>query len=330
MTMNRVSTALLAAALGLTTSACGEDENRPIYRSFDQDLVEVAQAQGLTEFLRVADLVGASNGLDIDTGNGTVLTLFAPTDAAFNGLDPGVRDALEANPSLYNKVFRFHALGGSRPSTVVTASVGGTLETVIGESITVQVDGGTVTLEGGPDLSGETTTANITTVDLYASNGIIHVIDSVLLPPLNIAEVATVAGLSSLVTAATDVELDGALTGPGPLTVFAPTNEAFAALGVDLTTIPTSTLSAVLAHHLVTGPLDDEGMVTEGQLLAADLSDGDELFTATGTLTVGVTDGMVTLTDGSGNTVNVIETDIRTLTGVVHLIDGVLIPATED
>ncbi|MEO1338498.1 MAG: fasciclin domain-containing protein, partial [Myxococcota bacterium] len=97
--------------------------------------------------------------------------------------------------------------------------------------------------------------------------------------------------------------------------VFAPTNGAFDDADIDPTMTSTDTLAAVLSHHAVVG-----------QALSTSLEDGQVITTLNGDITVNIDGDDVTLTDGAGNTVNVIATDIRTLTGVVHLIDGVLIP----
>jgi uncharacterized surface protein with fasciclin (FAS1) repeats len=141
----------------------------------------------------------------------------------------------------------------------------------------------------------------------------------------DIVDTAIEAGsFETLVTAVQAAELEETLRSDGPFTVFAPTDEAFAALPegtVDtLLQDPTGDLAGILTYHVV-----------EGEVMAADIAemDGQEITTVNGaTATVNVADdGSVSLTDAAGNQVNVIETDIETSNGVIHVIDGVLMPA---
>jgi len=127
---------------------------------------------------------------------------------------------------------------------------------------------------------------------------------------------------STLVEAVTAAELAETLSGDGPFTVFAPTNDAFAALPegtLDELLLPENqeTLAAVLTYHVV-----------GAEVMSSDLTDGQEVETVQGeTLTVGVSDAGVTITDAGGNTVNVVLADVDASNGVIHAIDGVLLPA---
>ena len=127
---------------------------------------------------------------------------------------------------------------------------------------------------------------------------------------------------STLVTAVDSGGLAETLSGDGPFTVFAPVNDAFAALPpgtLDSLLLPENQdqLAAVLTYHVV-----------PQEAMSDDLSDGMTVTTVQGQpLTVGVTDAGVTLTDATGNTVSVVQADIDAGNGVVHIIDGVLIPA---
>jgi len=141
--------------------------------------------------------------------------------------------------------------------------------------------------------------------------------------PATVVDVAASnADFSTLVTAVKSAGLVDTLSGPGPFTVFAPTNEAFGALPagtVDNLLKPENSekLTSVLTYHVV-----------PGEVLSGSLKDGMVVTTVEGeTLTVGVgTDG-VTLTDASGNKVSVAKADIEAGNGVVHVINGVLLPA---
>ena len=154
-----------------------------------------------------------------------------------------------------------------------------------------------------------------------------------------VAEEATAAGtivdvaagdetFSTLVAAVTAAELGEVLSGEGPFTVFAPTNDAFAKLPEGtvekLTTEDTETLGAILTYHVV------EGAVDAATLTEAIAGAGEEGFTVTtvggGTFTAAVVDGAVVLTDAAGNTSTVVTTDVEASNGLVHVIDTVLMP----
>ena len=177
--------------------------------------------------------------------------------------------------------------------------------------------------------------ANIVAADIETSNGVIHVIDAVILPPAgesemeqedaaasgesdesDIVDTAIAAGdFGTLVTAVQEAGLVDALKGEGPFTVFAPTDEAFEAL-------PEGTIEALLA--------DPEGDLTQvllyhvipGKIMAGDLSDGLEAETLQGNSLTFTIMGDQAMVDG----VNIIATDIETSNGVIHVIDAVLLP----
>lgn len=134
---------------------------------------------------------------------------------------------------------------------------------------------------------------------------------------------------STLVTAVTAAELGETLSGEGPFTVFAPTNDAFAKIPeetlTELTTNDTETLASILTYHVVAGE------VNAATLTAAIEEAGDEGYTITtvngGTLTANVVDGAVVLTDAAGGTSTVTATDVEASNGMIHVIDTVLMPA---
>ena len=140
----------------------------------------------------------------------------------------------------------------------------------------------------------------------------------------DIVDTAVGAGdFETLVAAVQAAGLEETLRGEGPFTVFAPTDEAFAALPpgtVDtLLEDPEGDLSDILTYHVISG-----------EVLAADVAgmDGQTVTTVNGaTLTVGVEGEQVSLTDAAGNTVQVVATDVAADNGVIHVIDGVLMPA---
>ncbi len=140
----------------------------------------------------------------------------------------------------------------------------------------------------------------------------------------DLVDTAVAAGdFGTLVTAVQAAELEETLRGDGPYTVFAPTDDAFAALPPgtvdELLADPTGDLAGILTYHVV-----------EGEVMASDVAglDGEEVVTVNGTaFTVGVSEaGEVSLTDATGNEVGVVATDVDASNGVIHVIDGVLLP----
>ncbi|MGY6552552.1 MAG: fasciclin domain-containing protein [Erythrobacter sp.] len=145
----------------------------------------------------------------------------------------------------------------------------------------------------------------------------------------NIVEVAqSNEDFSTLVAAVTAAELGETLSGPGPFTVFAPTNDAFAKLPdgtvEKLTTEDAETLRAILTYHVVEGSVDAATLTTA----ITEAGDGGYAITTVGggTLTAKIVDGGVVLTDAAGNTSKVTATDVAASNGLIHVIDTVLMP----
>jgi len=183
--MIRVFAALLA--LSLLAASCGDDD--PVESSTADDMaeddmaeddmaelgtiVDVAVANGSFTILVAA--VQAAGLVDTLSGDGP-FTVFAPTDDAFADLLEvlGVTaEELLADTELLTAVLTYHVIAGEVPSTTVVTLDGQTAATVNGADVTISVEGEAV----------QVNEANVVAVDVAASNGIIHVIDSVLLPP---------------------------------------------------------------------------------------------------------------------------------------------------
>jgi transforming growth factor-beta-induced protein len=265
-----------------------------------KDIVETAEANGsfstLVTALTAADLV--------DTLKGTgPFTVFAPTDAAFNALPAGLLDSLLANTTALTQVLTYHVVSGELMASDVTNLM--SVTTLQGGSLPITTTDGQVKIG----------IATITQTDIKCSNGVIHVIDTVLVPNkiMNIVQSAQYYSFSTLVTALQAANLVSTLEGTGPFTVFAPTNAAFAALPEGtldglLDDIPS--LTAVLTYHVV-----------PGYLLASDVLATTSLTTVQGqTLTI-TTEGGPKV-----NGANIIQTDIECTNGVIHAIDAVLLP----
>jgi uncharacterized surface protein with fasciclin (FAS1) repeats len=318
------------AALALVAAACGGSEaddeattattaasvttTTVAQEMVDETIVDIAINGG---FETLVSAVQAAGLVDTLAGEGP-FTVFAPTDEAFAALPEGTLESLLADTDALTNVLTYHVV----PGAVLAADVVGLTEatSVQGESIGIEVTDGGVVLNGS---------ANVTATDVEASNGIVHVIDQVILPPSltttesepmmpGLIETAQAAGSFTTLLAAveaaglTEALASGAL---GKVTVFAPTDEAFAAL-------PEGTLDSLLADtEALTGILTYH--VTSGEVPAADVVGLESFGTLAGSdVSVAVVDGGVVLNDS----VNVTQTDIMTSGGIIHVIDAVLIP----
>jgi transforming growth factor-beta-induced protein len=280
-----------------------------------KDIVDTAVAAG--SFKTLAAALGAAGLVDTLKGAGP-FTVFAPTDAAFAKLPAGTVENLlkPENKALLTSILTYHVVAGRVPASTVVTLNGKTAKTVNGADVKIKVDGSTVFVND----------SKVTTVDVAASNGIIHVIDTVLLPPAaapapvagNAVQVAKDAGLTTLVAAVEAAGLTSTLQGPGPFTIFAPENNAFTVLGketIDSLLKPANkaTLASILTFHVV-----------PGRFTAADIlkTPGHKLKTVNGKdLVFSVRNGRLFVDRGV-----VLKADVATSNGVVHVIDTVLIP----
>ena len=252
-------------------------------------------------------LEAALNAANLDeplSGNG-LFTVFAPTDAAFNLLPAGTVDALLANIPALTNILLYHVVGAAALSTDLAN--GQVLTTLQGQPVTVTFAFGNVFIND----------AQVTVADIIAENGVVHVIDAVLLPQQlpTIMEIITNSTVHTVLeTAVNAANLNETLSTGGPFTVFAPTDEAFAAL-------PAGTIETLLANpELLTQVLTYH--VVSGAVLSSALQDGQIIPTLFGeSVTVDITTGVVSI-----NTAQVAVADILASNGVVHVIDAVLVP----
>ena len=304
--MNRALTLLMIACLSLSTVTFG------VAADETEDIPANAAATGVHEALVAA--LGHAGLVETLQGDGP-FTVFAPTDEAFEaaGIDLSTFDNDEANATLVD-ILTYHVLSGAVDAANVTDGLVATM--VNGDNATFTVDNGTVMIND----------ATVTTADVAASNGIIHVIDKVLMPPADepvledIATVATNTGVhDSLVAALAHAGLVATLQGEGPFTVFAPTDEAFAAAGIDLSTFDNdeanATLTDILTYH-----------VYAGSVAAADVTDGMVATMVNGDdATFTVVNGTVMVGDATVTTA-----DVAASNGVIHVIDKVLTPPADE
>ncbi|MBU0830154.1 MAG: fasciclin domain-containing protein [Gammaproteobacteria bacterium] len=303
-------TVLLAAALGASTTllqACGGSDDDP-----ERNIVELAQNNPDLSIL-VEAVVAAGLAPTLSTG---MLTVFAPTNAAFTALlgELGVsKDALLANKPLLTAVLTYHVLG----SKVLRNEV------PLGKAIT-PVAGGFFKIESANGLKitdGRNRVTTITATDIQASNGVVHLVDRVLLPADKdiVATAMALPDFSILVEAVVAAGLVSTLQGAGPFTVFAPTNAAFAALltelGVTKEALLTNTalLTSVLTYHVV-----------PARVLKAEVPVNTAISTVQGQ-TFSVSSSLV-ITDQNQRTSNIVAADVFTSNGVIHVVDKVILP----
>ncbi len=339
MTLTTRKAAALLMALTLGASACASDDAEESVETTvaeevtDETMEEAAEVGTIVDvavangsFTTLVAAVQAAGLVDTLSGDGP-FTVFAPTDEAFAAAlgDLGLSaEDLLADTDLLTTILTYHVVSGEVLSTDL--SDGMSAATLQGEEVAID-------LSDGVKVNG----ANVVIADVDASNGVIHAIDYVLLPPsLGLGgdameddameeadEVGTIVDVaasndtfSTLVAALQAADLVDTLNGDGPFTVFAPTDEAFAAaldsLGLTAEELlgNTELLTSVLTYH-----------VLAGEVLSTDISDGMTAATLNGAeITIDLSDGVKI------NDATVIAADVEASNGVIHAIDAVLLP----
>lgn len=259
-------------------------------------LVEIAA--GNPDFSTLVAAVQAAGLADALAGPGP-LTVFAPNNAAFAKLPPGTVESLLADPARLRQVLLYHVVPGRRTASTLTA----------GPIVTVQGAAARISLQGGVKIDAATVVA----ADVSADNGVIHVIDSVILPPPGLVElVVGNPDFSTLLAAVQAAGLVDFFRGSGPYTVFAPNNAAFAKLPpgtVDALLQDPARLRQVLLYHVV-----------RSRVRSTDLVAGAVPTVQGAAVRVNLTGGVKV------NDSNVIAADVEAANGVVHVIDSVLLP----
>ena len=270
-----------------------------------KDIVDTAVTAGsfktLTAALQAADLADALKG------DGP-FTVFAPTDEAFAKLPAGTVKTLlkPENKDQLVAVLTYHVVKGRVPASKVVKLNGA--KSLNGQQIDIKVQSGKVSVDK----------ANVVKTDVACSNGLIHVIDQVILPASDdIPTTAIKAGnFKTLVTAAKAAGLTDALSGKGPFTVFAPTDEAFAKLpkGTIQTLLKPENrekLAAILKYHVVAGRVYSSDVVAAGK--AKTLQGGSVKIAVSGK-------------SAKINDAKLVATDVDASNGVIHVIDSVMLP----
>ncbi|MDX2050912.1 MAG: fasciclin domain-containing protein [Polyangiaceae bacterium] len=258
---------------------------------------------------RLSTLAGAVTANVATALSAADRTLFAPVNSAFVGL------TLPSDPAALEAILTYHALASVQPAA-----------NVLGLASAKTANGAYVGIKtaSGVKLNDSTKDVDVIYTDFTTSNGVIHLLDKVLIPPGNIAEVATAAGLTKLTAALGAATVPGtastfaeALTGEGPFTVFAPSNAAFDAIpaagfGADL--------AKVLGVHALSGVVDSKGVVKA----ITDNVSPDTISSATDKkLALALVGNDVLI----NRMVKVTATDIPAKNGIIHLVDAVILPS---
>lgn len=314
---------LFAVAMASLLVACGGNDDDPPPPG---TLAAEATARGFTALVAAADKAGLVPALNASTSS---LTVFAPTDAAFTALATRLGFASATamvtaldGPTLA-KILQYHVLPTKKMASDLVA--GGatqpTLYTFEGAATTLGL-----TTTGGVRLTDEVLTeASVTTADVPASNGVIHVIDKVLVPPgvLSVVQMAQLnPAFSVLVEAVVTANLATTLSGTGPFTVFAPTDAAFTAALTELSLtkaqlLASPDLAGILTYHVVAGDVRAADVVALPKPASVTTVQGSA-FTV---------DAALAITDGRARMANLAATDVVASNGVIHVIDKVILPA---
>ena len=294
-------TALSLVTTLVLVAAAGSAE--PPRRDIVETAVEAGSFKTLAAALEAADLIEALKG----DGPFTVL---APTDEAFSKLPPGTVENLlkpENRQQLAN-ILTFHVIPGAATGDQIVKL--DNAKTLNGQRVDIRFSNARL----------QVNQASVVATDIQCSNGVIHVIDQVILPATdNIPTVAANANsFETLLAAANAAGLVDALSGNGPLTVFAPTDEAFSKLPdgtLSSLLLPENKakLASILKYHVVSGRIYSDDAVAAG---TATTLEGSSVRISV--------DGDV----GRVNGAKLLSTDIDASNGVIHVIDSVLLPPT--
>lgn len=308
------SIALMMTAV-IVLAACNKDETEdmnPTPTPLPQEKNIVETAQSLPQFSTLVDAVVKAGLVDALSADGQ-LTVFAPTNDAFDALfaQLGVNGIEDLTADQLTPILLYHVVGAKVMAADVSTGYVSTLNTTApgDNSVLLYAE-----VNNGVSLNK---TTMVTATDVEASNGVIHVIDNVLLPT-DVVDIASNNGnFSILVEAVVKAGLVDALKADGPFTVFAPTNAAFEALFAQLgvggiADLTADQLTPILLYHVVSG-----------NVRAADVGSGMVSSLNTDAMIDIMVSEMGVKLNGTSN---VIATDVQGTNGVIHVIDAVLLP----
>lgn len=349
----RFSILALLLAFAMIVAACSSDSDdttttttEPVME--EQSVLDLAiEAGQFSTLIAAIDAAGLSETLE---GEGP-FTVLAPTDAAFEAAFEALgitADELLADTATLTSILTYHVLPQAADSQLVATLDGSSVGTVNGQEVNVSVADGQIMINE----------ATVVSADLIADNGIVHVIDGVLLPPdvaaalgvamadetttttteattttteamePTIAEIVAEAAAGDpaeftvLLAALDTAGLVDALNGPGPFTVFAPTDAAFGALLEELgitaeELLANPDLGNILLYHVVSGEFLAADVIELAPVDVPTLFEGNDL-------SIAVVDGSVVINEVA----TVVTADLIASNGVIHVIDAVLVPAS--
>ncbi len=280
------------------------------------NIVDTALAAG--SFNTLAAALEATGLVPVLADDKASFTVFAPTDAAFAALGQDTIDSLLTDPDTLRDILLYHVISGQAVNAETAISLAGSSVTMTnGDDVGLSLDGGKLFVNQ----------SEVVATDVQATNGIIHVIDAVLLPPADqpeaqlesIYNTAIAAGsFNTLVAALQATGLDGPLAGNHETyTVFAPTDAAFAALGqetIDSLLADPDTLTDILLYHVIEDAAVDAATALSLAGGSVTMANGDDVQ-------ITVKGGHLFINDAA-----VTATDIQATNGIIHVLDTVLIP----
>ncbi len=296
-------------AMIVVFASCDKDDDKTTEPQM-KSIVEIASSDNNYSTL-VAALIKADLVSTLSTDG--PFTVFAPTNAAFEMLFEtlNVNGIEDLSAEALKPILLYHVMSGKAMSTDISTGYYETLSAATtdnkGMVIYAMVDG----------MVKINNSAMVSTADVEATNGVVHVIDKVILPPTVVDIALQNANFSTLVAAVVKAGLVNALSATGPFTVFAPTNaafeNAFVALGVSgLDDLSAEALTPILLYHVV-----------PDNVLASEVATGMvPTLNTESNISVSVSAQGVML----DNSANVIATDVQGSNGVIHVIDGVILP----
>lgn len=291
----------------LFVTSCQKEDTPP---AMTKSIVDIAKSN--PELSTLVDAIVSAGLTDVLSGTGP-FTVFAPTNSAFAKLDPATFNNITSSPTLLTALLQYHVVSGNVMSGDLSNGMVATL--LSGKSLDINIDNGVV-------INGS---SKVTTADVEASNGVIHIVDEVLIPDDFVAQtiVQIAAGnpdFSTLVTILSLPEmadlLQAANDPTADLTVFAPTNDAFAALlsalgKTELSELPVNLVKEIVQYHIL-----------GSAVMSSELSEGEvETLLPGESVTVDLSDG-VKINDSK-----VVIADVQAINGVIHAVDAVLLPS---
>ena len=312
-----ITTIMVIVSLGFTSCSNDDDSNPiPVSNTIADFVGNATDYSSLKAALDRANLTSVLSG-------SAQYTVFAPNNEAFDAflLNNGFSNLEEVPVSVLQQVLLNHVVEGINMSSNLST---GYVKTLAEESTTLNKIDMYLNTASGVEINGE---SQVVTADISVDNGVIHAVNNVINLPTVVTFATADNTFSTLVAALTRENTftyvstlsTGNGTSPAPFTVFAPTNDAFGDLLVELSApsladIPIATLEAALNTHVVGG----------SNILSSTLTDGMTVTTLGDTFTINTTSG-VTFLDQNDRTGNVIVADVQASNGIIHVIDKVIL-----